>query len=270
MIDWSQYQTMSLDSLVGLNDAKEQLKRDLTLRSLRDQPQKMVLLEGCSGTAKSTVILSMVKDFMTRYPDRFEFFELRSDKVTGQVTAISEKVREFWDKIRRLNKPLILFVDEADDVFASRKNAGHIKQTRTIALLLELNKTIPNLYIIAATNRPMMIDGAILDRFNNRINCPLPTDEEMKQIIDIHLPFLIEHQRNVLHQSIIQSDYKWNGRDLRHMHEELLEIIDYEQLTHIDYQISVNDVVKVFAKIERSKCHQKDDYLDEGILKIEE
>ncbi len=190
-------------------------------------------------------------------------------EVTAHVTTTSEKIHAYFDDIRKLNKPIVLFVDEADEIFASRLNAGHIKSERTTTLMKELNNEIPNLYIIAATNRPKIIDRAVLERFAERINCPYPTPSGMKQLIDLHVPFIDEKLRSSLHSLILSSGLKWSGRDMEIMADKLITHRDYQKLYTPDFQLTVEDVANQYNLRVNSKKHLKDDYLvDDVEIKI--
>lgn len=254
---------LKINQIIELDEAKECLIQDLTLRAVSDRPQKMILLEGVSGCGKTTLIKAAVEHFKEKYPNRFEYMEVKTSDVTEHVTTTAKKITHLFTRIRELHKPVIMFVDEADDIFASRMNAGHIKSERTTSLMLELNNEIPNLLIIAATNRPRRIDRAVLERFTERINCPYPTNEGIKKLIDLHLPFIDEKLRNSLQKLMICSGLNWSGRDMELMAEKLLTYRDFKKLTNPAYELSVEDVAHQYDLRINSKKHLKDDYLEE-------
>jgi len=253
---------MKLEQIVGLDEAKKVLHRELTLRAVKDQPQKMILLEGASGCAKTTLVEAITKEYMDKYPNRFVYKYLNVYDVSAHVTSTAVLIHNYFFDLRCLAKPVILFVDEVDEIMSSRQNAGHIKTERTTTLMKEINNETPNLLIIAATNRPKMIDRAVLDRFHRRVNCPMPTDEELSKIIDLHLSFLTQEQRLKLFQFMLLSDYSWNGRDIKHLSDELITVREAAQIVDPDYTISTMDIATEFGYIEHSKAHLKDDYLE--------
>ncbi len=116
--------------------------------------------------------------------------------------------------------------------------------------------------IVAATNRPKSIDRAVLDRFHRRVNCPLPTDEELSRIIDVHLGILTTEQKRILYNNMISSCYRWNGRDIKHLADELATIKEVGQITNPDYVLTAEDIVQEFDYLVNSKKHLKDDYLE--------
>ncbi len=256
---------IGLEQIVGLEEAKEVITNDLTLRINNDKPQKLVLLEGPSGGGKTTLVEKVVEDFKRKHPTRFKYKELKTPDVTKHVTSTAETIADLFKKVRSECKKhvIVLFMDEADELLASRKDAGHIRTERTSNIMKELNNETTNLYIICATNRPKMIDRAVLERCSERIHCPLPTDEELKQLIDIYLPFLDQEPRTVLWKYIIGCEYRWSGRDLKHLSERLKDLKELKRLSDAGYKITAEDVTKQYNAILNSKKHLKDDYLED-------
>jgi SpoVK/Ycf46/Vps4 family AAA+-type ATPase len=154
---------LKLEQIVGLEDVKESIINDLLLRVNKDQPQKMILLEGPSGTCKTTLAEAIVKHFQEKYPGRFIYIEMKTEDVTRHVATTSQQIKLFFNGIRTNGKPTIVLIDEADELLSTRKDVGDIKMERTTNIMRQLNDEIPNLYIIATTNRPKLIDRAVLE-----------------------------------------------------------------------------------------------------------
>ncbi len=238
---------MELEKIIGLEEAKESMELDLLARAKGDQPQKMILLEGASGTCKTTLVQAMFNKYITLYPDRFVYKYLDTCNVTGHVTTTSLVISDYWNELRKINKPILLLIDEADEVLGTRKDAGFIKTERTVNIIKQLNDEIPNLYIVCTSNRPRIIDRAILERCCERINCPYPTSEELSKIIDVHLPFISQSARRELYNKMICSGQKWSGRDLKHIAERLTLKQTVEKMTTPDYEIPLLEVNKQFG-----------------------
>jgi len=83
--------------------------------------------------------------------------------------------------------PCILFIDEIDIVAPVRGNGGDAFTQEVIGQLLqELDGVVAqdtHVFLMAATNAPNAIDSAILSRFSERIEVPLPTRDQRAQII---------------------------------------------------------------------------------------
>ncbi|NJD76269.1 MAG: AAA family ATPase [Candidatus Methanoperedens sp.] len=255
---------LTLLQVVGLEKAKQMLCDDIILRAISNRPQKMVLLEGASGGGKTTLVHAVVHHFQEKYPNRFSYIELGITDLTEHVSSTAKKIKHLFARIRESHKPTILFIDESDTIFASRMNAGHIKEERTSSLMMELNDPIENLYIVCATNRPGRIDRAVLERFAERVNCPYPSSTELKQIINLHLSILELKQREILYNAVLTTpQYNWSGRDFDTLEDKFLTRRDVIRIDKPDYQIDSVLVCEVFDSMVDSKCHLKFDYLDE-------
>jgi proteasome regulatory subunit len=103
-------------------------------------------------------------------------------------------VRELFD-LARQRAPSIIFIDEIDAIGAKRLDAatsGDREVQRTLMqLLAEMDgfSEVNDVKIIAATNRPELLDEALLrpGRFDRIIEIPLPDEEGRKAILDLHL-----------------------------------------------------------------------------------
>jgi len=276
MTDINTVETMPLEHIIGLEQAKEVLQRELRLRSVKDQPQKMIMLEGQSGSCKTTLIEAMIKEYMNITPNRFDYHYLDTSEVSAHVSSTAEKIQGYFGRIRQRNKHAILFIDECDELMSTRKGAGHIRVERTVNMIKALNNPIPNLLIICATNRPYQVDTAIRERCIDNIHCPYPTDSELKQIMDIQLDMLTVEQRKVLHAYIlydmqpkpkdkngkVPEAHTWSGRDIKKLRCKFLTTLEYENLTHTSYKITNQDITKEFQYITNGKNNMRNDYLD--------
>lgn len=246
--------------IVGQDEAKTSLEDNLRLMEVADQPQKIILLEGPQGTGKTTIVKAVCGSFVSKNPDKFLFIEKGISDYTEGIHT-SKAIDKEWSKLENTGKKQVLFIDEAEEVLITRGKGTHIRAERTNTLTRKLNLEIPNLLIILATNRPIEIDSAIRGRCMDRIKCELPTHEELKEIIDLHMPYLDDHRRSVLHESMINTDRIFNGRDIKQLSNKIQTKM---QLAELDGkpELSTEDIVCAFLQLERSKRRLKDDYLD--------
>jgi len=254
---------LSSVQIVGMDEAKDIITRDIRLRAAVETEQKLILLEGPSGVAKTTLVEAIVKESLIKYPDIFEFHRIDTTTITRHVTTTAILINEFFYIIRSSKKKVILFVDEADECFRTRYNAGAIALERTSNIMKQFNNEIPNLYIICATNRPKMIDKAILERFQSRINCPMPTWPELRNIIDLHMLFVKDKYRESMHHYFITSPFKWSGRDIQLLSKTFKEIIQSNKLDDSDYTLTPEIITLEITRKASSKMHLKDDYLED-------
>lgn len=266
--DYQKWKDSIKYNIVGLHQAKESLELILTLRAQTEQPQRLLCLEGKPGVGKTKLVEEIMKDFMLRYPGRFDYRVISVPDVTAHVMTTSEKIMNLWEKLKKIQAKgmtIVLFVDEAEEIYSSRiEDGGDIKRERTFAMIRMLNLMMPNLLIILATNRPNMIDKTVLERCGNSIFCPLPTKDELRLIIKMHMPFLDEIQRNIILRFIIESKYDFNGRDIFNLAANYKELIDLKNLKKIDPVLSSFEIAKYFQYMENSKKNSKADYLKDG------
>jgi proteasome regulatory subunit len=152
------------------------------------EPPKGVLLVGAPGTGKTLLAKAVAHQTQATFI-RFVGSEL-VQKYIGEGARL---VRELFDMARE-KAPTIVFIDELDSVGAKRlevATSGDREVQRTLMqLLAELDGFDPleNVKIIGATNRPDILDDALLrpGRFDRIITIPMPNFEARKQIFLIH------------------------------------------------------------------------------------
>ncbi len=177
------------DQLLEVKEAVEDplLKPDL-YEKVGIEPPKGVLLVGPPGTGK-TLLAKAVANKTKAVFIRFVGSEL-VQKYIGEGARL---VRELFE-LAREKAPTIVFIDEIDAIGAKRlevATSGDREVQRTLMqLLAELDgfNPIGNVKIIAATNRPDILDDALLrpGRFDRIIDIPIPNGEARLEIFDIH------------------------------------------------------------------------------------
>lgn len=247
--------------IVGQHEAKQVLEDNLKLMALSEQPQKIISLEGAQGTGKTTLIESICREYRDKYPDKLVYTKAGISDLTEGIHT-SAKIDRFWLKLSTCNKPQILFIDEADEVLITRMKGTHIRGERTTTIITKLNLNIKNLLIILATNRPGVIDPAIKGRIMERVECTLPTHEEMIDIISLHLPFLDESMKTYLTSYTETSNALFNGRDIYMLSNKLKAKIELHKLAGEPEIITDMELIEAFGHIERSKRKLNVDYLE--------
>jgi proteasome regulatory subunit len=189
--------TTTYEDIGGLKDQMRELREAVEDPLLRPElyakvgiePPKGVLLVGPPGTGK-TLMAKAVANATNATFIRLVGSEL-VQKFIGEGARL---VRELFD-LAKQKAPSIVFIDELDSVGAKRLDAstsGDREVQRTLMQLLsELDGFTPtaNIKIIGATNRPDILDDALLrpGRFDRIIDVGLPDAEGREQIFRIHL-----------------------------------------------------------------------------------
>ena len=188
---------LSYDDIGGLKDQMVELREAVEDPLLRPElyqkvgikPPKGVLLVGPPGTGKTLMAKAVANATNATY-----IRLVGSELVQKYIGEGARLVRELFE-LAREKAPSIVFIDEIDSVGAKRADvatSGDREVQRTLMqLLAELDGFTPmeNVKIIGATNRPDILDDALLrpGRFDRIIEVGLPEVEGREQIFKIHL-----------------------------------------------------------------------------------
>ena len=150
------------------------------------EPPKGILLYGPPGTGKTLLAKAVATE------SGANFIAIRGPEVLSKWVGESEKaVREVFRRAREV-APAVVFFDEIDSIAPVRGQSFDSGVTDRIVnqLLTEMDGIVPlsNVVILAATNRPDILDPALLrpGRFDRVIYVPPPDKEARKQILKIH------------------------------------------------------------------------------------
>ena len=150
-------------------------------------PPKGILLYGPPGTGKTLMAKAAAHE------SEANFISIKGPELLSKWVGESEKgVREIFRKARQAS-PCIVFFDEIDAIAPTRGALGsdsHVTERVISQLLTELDglEVLSDVIIIAATNRPDIIDAALLrpGRFDRLLYVPPPDKEARTQIFKIH------------------------------------------------------------------------------------
>lgn len=181
--------------VAGIDEAKEELEEIVDfLRSPRKFIQlgaripKGVLLYGAPGTGKTLLARAVAGEAGV------PFFSISgSDFVEMFVGVGASRVRDLFEQAKK-HSPCIIFIDEIDAVGRQRGaglGGGHDEREQTLnQLLVEMDGFGPNegIIIIAATNRPDILDPALLrpGRFDRQITVDIPDVRGREEILKVH------------------------------------------------------------------------------------
>ena len=148
-------------------------------------PPKGILLHGPPGCGKTLLAKAVATE------SKANFISIRGPEIFSKWVGESEKaIREIFRKAR-MAAPSIIFFDEFDSLVPSRGMGGDSRVTERVIsqLLTEIDGllTLQNVLVIAATNRPDIIDPAVLrpGRFDRRVYVPAPDREARLKILTI-------------------------------------------------------------------------------------
>lgn len=181
--------------VAGNVEAKQELEEVVEFLRLPKKFQRLgaripkgVLLVGPPGTGKTLVARAVAGEA------KVPFFSISgSDFVEMFVGVGASRVRDLFRKVKR-HSPAILFVDELDAVGRQRGaglGGGHDEREQTLnQILVEMDgfEQNDNVIVLAATNRPDVLDPALLrpGRFDRQVVMELPDIREREAIMQIH------------------------------------------------------------------------------------
>ncbi|MEL7675744.1 MAG: ATP-dependent zinc metalloprotease FtsH, partial [Chloroflexota bacterium] len=187
--------TVTFDDVAGADEAKEELRE--VVEFLKDPERfiqlgaripKGVLLVGHPGTGKT--LLAKAVSGEAGVP----FFSISGSEFVEMFVGVgASRVRDLFDQAKR-HSPCIIFVDEIDAV-GRQRGAGlggsHDEREQTLnQLLVEMDgfDTDTNVIIVAATNRPDILDPALLrpGRFDRRVVLDRPDMRGREAILKVH------------------------------------------------------------------------------------
>ncbi|MCU4716630.1 CDC48 family AAA ATPase [Halapricum hydrolyticum] len=179
----------------GLEDTKERLRETIqwpleypqVFEQMDMQAAKGVLLYGPPGTGKTLLAKAVANEAQSN------FISVKGPELLNKYVGESEKgVREVFEKARA-NAPTVVFFDEIDSIAGERGRSmgdSGVGERVVSQLLTELDgiEDLEDVVVIATTNRPDLIDPALLrpGRLDRHVHVPVPDEEARRKIFEVH------------------------------------------------------------------------------------
>ncbi len=244
---------VTFSDIAGAAEAKTEmmeivdfLKNPKKYQKLGARIPKGVLLVGQSGVGKTLLAKAIAGEA------NVPFFSVAGSEFMEMLVGVgSARARDLFRQARE-TQPSLIFIDEIDAIGRQRGmgiGGGHDEREQTLnQILIEMDGFDPRttVIVIAATNRPDMLDPALVrpGRFDRRISIPLPDVKEREEIAKIHMrgkPFVKDFDIVSLAKKTVQ----FSGADIENM---------------------INESAILAARAERSEINMSD--IDEAILKV--
>jgi cell division protease FtsH len=188
--------TVKFDDVAGADEAKQELqevveflKEPQKFAALGARIPKGVLLVGPPGTGKTLMAKAVSGEAGV------PFFSISGSEFVEMFVGVgASRVRDLFEQAKR-NSPCIIFIDEIDAVGRYRGTGlggSHDEREQTLnQILVEMDGfgTDTNVILIAATNRPDILDPALLrpGRFDRRVTMDRPDVQGRRAILDVHI-----------------------------------------------------------------------------------
>jgi transitional endoplasmic reticulum ATPase len=247
--------TVHWDDIGGLNDVKQHLKEAVEwplknpeiFSRLGIKPPKGILLYGPPGCGKTLLARAVATE------SESNFITIKGPEVFSKWVGESEKaIREVFRKAR-MAAPAVIFLDEMDSL-APRRGLGFsdsgVSERVISQLLTEMDGivTLQDIVVIAATNRPDMVDQAVLrpGRFDRLIYVPEPDEKSRLQIFKIYTKDMPLTKDVDLNQLALMTKY-YSGADIESLCREaamhaLRRDVNAREVTMKDFQDAIKEV----------------------------
>ena len=215
--------------VAGVDEAKEELaeivnflKEPIRYGRLGGRPPKGVLLVGPPGTGKTLLARAVAGEAGV------PFFSISGSEFVEMFVGVgAARVRDLFEQARQ-HAPAIIFIDELDALGRARGAygiGGHDEKDQTLnQLLAELDGFDPSsgLILLAATNRPEVLDPALLraGRFDRQILVDKPDKKGREQILAVHLKKVARLGDDVRAEQIAALTPGFTGADLANLVNE--------------------------------------------------
>ena len=173
---------IKFNDIIGMQEMKQTLYEIIVVPTIRPdlftgirKPQRGILLFGAPGTGKTMIAKAIATEC------KCTFFNISASSLTSKWVGESEKTVKSLFKVAYKKVPSIIFIDEIDSILSKRSGSENeaTKRLKT-EFLIQFDglgsNTNARLLVIAATNRPMDLDEALLRRLPKRVYCG-PLDE---------------------------------------------------------------------------------------------
>ncbi len=258
---------VTFTDVAGVDEAKEEvselvdfLRDPAKFQKLGGKIPRGVLMVGSPGTGKTLLARAIAGEA------KVPFFTISgSDFVEMFVGVGASRVRDMFEQAKK-HAPCIIFIDEIDAVGRHRGaglGGGHDEREQTLnQLLVEMDGFEGNegIIVIAATNRPDVLDPALLrpGRFDRQVVVPLPDIRGREQILKVHMR-KIPLDRDVEPSVIARGTPGFSGADLANLVNEAALFAARANLRTVDMERFEKAKDKIMMGSERRSMVMSDD-----------
>ena len=259
------------DDVGGLEEVKRELreavewpiKYQANFKKLGIRPSKGILLYGPPGTGKTLLAKAVAKE------SEANFIQVKGPSLLSMWVGKSEEgMRKIFERARQV-APCIIFFDEIDSLAGKRGIDHGTKVTERVLnqMLAEMDgiENINDILVVGATNRPDMLDPAILrpGRFDKILLVNAPDEIGRENILRIHTKNMPIKNKEALIKEIAKKAEGYTGADLEALAREaallsLRENINADEVHKKHFEEALNKIkpsvttntIKVYKKVE--------------------
>ncbi len=251
---------VTFDDVAGVDEAKQELQE--VVEFLKDPQRwgrlgaripKGVLLVGPPGTGKTLLAKAVAGEA------KVPFFSISGSEFVEMFVGVgAARVRDLFDKARQ-HAPAIIFIDELDALGRSRAAGGpvggHDEREQTLnQLLVEMDGFDPSsgLIILAATNRPEILDPALLraGRFDRQVLVDKPDKPGREAILKVHMR-RVKLAPDVDAEKIAALTTGFSGADLENLVNEAALLATRENADAVTLSHFTRAIERIVAGLEK-------------------
>lgn len=181
------------------------------------RPPKGLLMHGPPGTGKTLMARACAAQTSAT------FLKLAGTNLVQMYIGDGAKMVRDAFELAKEKSPCIIFIDELDAVGQKRDSSGENSSREVHRTMLELLNQLDgfsqndDIKVIAATNRPDVLDPALLrsGRLDRKIELPLPNEEARARIMQIHSRKMTVDKNDVNFEELARSTPEFNGAQLK-------------------------------------------------------
>ena len=257
------------DDIAGLDEVKKSLVEAIFYSiaapedpNVRVDPPRRFLLYGPPGTGKT--MLAMAASNMLGAT----FINVSVDKVLSRYVGDAPRMISAIFRVAIRKAPSIVFFDEVETLMMKRDTGREAATGLVQTLLTELDgfktkKLDKPVIVIAATNKPWLLDEAILSRFEKKIYVPLPDQKAREAIFRLNIEKKGFQLQGITYQELAQMTEGYSGRDIANACREAIMMMlrranpdIYQKLTKITDPTTLSTLKYKVLPIQRQEIIQ--------------
>ena len=255
----------------GLDNIKQDLKEAVewpvkypdSFKRMGIRPSKGILLYGPPGTGKTLLAKAVAKE------SEANFIQVKGPSLLSMWVGKSEEgMRKVFERARQV-APCIVFFDEIDSLAGKRGIEQGTKVTERVLnqMLAEMDgiEDVNNILVIGATNRPDMLDPALLrpGRFDKILLVNTPDEKARENIFKIHTKNMPVKDKEKLIKELVKKTDGYTGADIESICREaamlsLREDIEAKEVKKKHFESAISKIkpsvttstIKVYKKVE--------------------
>ncbi|KAG9396160.1 ATPase family associated with various cellular activities (AAA) [Carpediemonas membranifera] len=217
---------VTFDDIAGLSDVKNALNELIVLPALKPEfftglraPPKGLLVYGPPGNGKTMIAKALASETDA------VFFSISASSLVSKFVGESEKLMRALFTVAHALQPAIIFIDEIDSILSARSSNEHEASRRLkTEFLVRMDGVVAGdedrVVVLAATNRPMELDDAVLRRFPKRLLIPLPDAEGREAMLNTMLRKQKHGLSPVDIKAVARAAANYSGSDLASLARE--------------------------------------------------